>query len=148
MGAVEIDTKAWERLGATSNTQYYAVETGIIAAVPNLGSVDDRKSAVENVELQDAHWHEIGRGGVVLVYFDRMVNQTKEARQAYGTLHDLTVMRASALIGGSVLGRTIISFFLGLFKPQVPVKMFGTTESALVWSREMNRIADARRAAA
>jgi hypothetical protein len=145
---IEINTKDWKPVGTTSNTHYYDVEDGILAAVPNLGSADDRKAAVENVEFQDAYWHKLGRGGVVLVFFDRLVSQSKEARQAYGTLHDLEVMRATALIGGSVLGRTIASFFLGLFKPQVPVKMFGTTADALTWARQVNRLADAKRKAA
>lgn len=141
---IEINTKDWKHVGATSNTQYYDVETGILAAVPDLGLADDRKTALENVEFQDDYWHKLGRGGVVLVFFDRLVSQSKEAREAYGTQHDLEVMRATALIGGSVLGRTIASFFLGLFKPQVPVKMFATTADALTWARQVNRAADAK----
>lgn len=141
---IEINTKDWKPVGATSNTRFYDVEAGIVAAVPNLGLGDDRKTALENIEFLNGYWRKLGRGGVVLVFFDRLVSQSKEARQAHGTLYDLEVVRATALIGGSVLGRTIAAFFLGLFRPRMPTQMFATTADALTWARQVNRAADAR----
>ena len=142
---IEINTKGWEPVGATSNSEHYAIEPGILAAVPTPGASDDRKTALENIAFQNGYFHKAGRGGVILVFFDRIAHQSKEARQAYGTLIDASVIRATALIGGSVLGRTIANVFLGLFKSQVPVKLFGSLDEALVWAREVNRAADAKK---
>ena len=44
-----------------------------------------------------------------------------------------------AMIGGTALGRAMISFFLGLTKPLMPIRLFKDYESAVVWARQMNR---------
>ncbi len=111
---LEVDTTKWKAVGATSNTKYFEVEPDILAAVPDKGSSDDGESARANQNFQNSYWHKAGHGGVVLVFFDRMVSQDKDARRVYQREVDLMVMRASALVGGSLIGRAMFSFFLGI----------------------------------
>jgi len=141
---VAVNTSAWRALGRTTNTAYYEIEPGILAAVPNQGAIDDKQTSAENVEFQDGHFRQLGRGGVVIIFFDRLSSQDKDARQTYGTKHDPKLLRGSALVGGTMLGRALISFFLGISKPQVPVKTFGALADAVAWARETNRIADGK----
>ncbi len=141
----DVNTSSWTAVGQSSNSRYFAVEPGILAAVPNPGAIDDRQSAEENVTFQNNYFREQGRGGVVLVFFDRMASQDKEARRVYGMLPEENLMRATALVGGSLLGRAIASFFLGISKPRIPVKLFGTTEEAIAWARQLNQAKDANR---
>jgi hypothetical protein len=141
---LEVDTTKWKAVGETSNTKYFEVEPDILAAVPNKGSSDDGESARANQSFQNSYWHKAGHGGVVLVFFDRMISQDKDARRVYQKDLDLTVMRATALVGGSLIGRAMISFFLGISKPQCPVKPFGDVQGAIDWARQINREAEQR----
>ena len=141
---LEVDTTKWKSVGETSNTKYFEVEADILAAVPDKGSSDTGESARANQSFQNGYWHKAGHGGVVLVFFDRMISQDKDARRVYQKELDLKVMRATALVGGSLIGRAMISFFLGISKPQCPVKPFGDVQGAIDWARQINREAEQR----
>ena len=78
-----------------------------------------------------------------MIFFDNMVSQDKDARRAYQTDADPALMRGVALVGGSMLARAIGSFFLGISRPRVALKMFGTLEQARHWADERNRAAAA-----
>jgi hypothetical protein len=134
-------TSEWKPIGETSNTRYFEVESEIIAAVPNPGAKDDQASARENQSFQNEHWQKSGHGGVVIVFFDRLVAQDKEARRVYGSEADEKVMRGTALVGGSMLGRAMASFFLGISKPRIPVKMFDGVDRAIAWAHHLNQAA-------
>jgi hypothetical protein len=142
---IDVNTTGWKPLGETSNSRYFEVEPDIIAAVPHVGSVDDGPSAHENQTFQNQHWYKVGHGGVVLVMADRLSSQDKAARKVYGSEPDPSVMRATALISVSLLARAITSFFLGISRPQIPVKMFGTIEDAITWAHQINRAAGGER---
>jgi hypothetical protein len=133
----EIDTTAWTRVGQTANTEYFLVEPNILAGVPFQGARDDFASATENQRFQNEYFRNAGSKGVIVVFFDRMVAQDAEARRVYGVDADLNALHASALVGGTVLSRAIISFFLGMSRPRLPVKLFGTGADAIAWAREL-----------
>lgn len=126
---------AWKKLGTTSNTQYYEVEPGILAAVPHLGASDDERSARQNNAFQMEYFRGSQRPGCVLVLFDRMKGQDTGARRVYQREPDARLLLGTALVGGTLLGRAMASFFLGLSKTQVPVKLFGELNDALRWAR-------------
>jgi len=132
---VEPDISSWKKLGATSNTQYYEIELGIIAAVPHLGASDDERSARQNNVFQMDYFRDLRQPGCVLVLFDRMKGQDAGARRVYQAEPDSKLLLGTALVGGTLLGRAMASFFLGLSKTQVRVKLFGDIKDALRWAR-------------
>jgi hypothetical protein len=133
---VPVDTTRWKPIGESSNSQYFEIEKGLIAALPNHGAKDDLATARENVEFQHRYWREHGPG-CVLVFFDRMVSQDKDARSVYQSGTDPSLMLGTALVGGSLLSRAMGSFFLGLSKPKTPLKMFGSVDDAIAWARHL-----------
>jgi hypothetical protein len=132
---VEPDVSSWKKLGATSNTQYYEIEPGILGAVPHHGSSDDELSARQNTVFQMDYFRGGARPGCVVVFFDRMKGQDASARKVYQREPDAALLLGTALVGGSLLGRAMASFFLGMSKTQVPVKLFGDIAGALEWAR-------------
>ena len=66
-----------------------------------------------------------------------MASQDKEARRVYQSEPEPALMLGSALVGGSLLSRAMGSFFLGLSRPKIPVKMFATLDEAMVWAKKI-----------
>jgi hypothetical protein len=129
------NTSRWESAGESTNTRYYKIEDGILAGVPHAGSVDDAASARSNIALQREYFQKTSPG-VCVVFFDNMVSQDKGARGVYQTEADPSFLLGTALVGGSLLSRAMGSFFLGLSKPRVKLKMFANLEDAIAWGRE------------
>lgn len=138
---MHVDTSRWKPIGESSNSRYFEIEKGLIAALPHQGSKDDLASARDNLDFQHRYWREHGPG-VVLVFFDAMVSQDKEARSVYQTGTDPALMLGTALVGGSLLSRAMGSFFLGLSKPKTPLKMFGKVDDALAWAHGLMKTAE------
>lgn len=136
-----INTDDWTHVGESSNTQYYAVDDNLLAAVPHDGSVDTEETARENVAFQNDHFRKAGHGGVVIVFFDRMVSQDTKARRIYQSHPEPGVMLGTALVGGTLLSRAMGSFFLGLAKTEIPVKMFKDLDGARAWAEGLLRAA-------
>ena len=139
----EIDTTGWTPIGETANCLYFEIEPQVIAAVPHHGSSDNGATARQNVEFQLDYLRAHGGRGVVIVFFDQMTGQDSEARRMYSQLPDLSVMLGTALVGGTMLGRAIGTFFLGVARPRVPVQLFSAVAEALPWARSLNRAAAA-----
>jgi hypothetical protein len=129
------DTSRWKPVGQTSNTRYFLVEERVLAGVPPPGSVDDAKNARENIDFQQDYF-EKSRAGVTIIFFDNLVSQDKGARAVYQTRGDPNFLLGTALVGGNLLSRAMGSFFMGLSKPRVAVKMFRALDEAVVWARE------------
>lgn len=124
----------------SENTVYYSLDDDVLIAVPHEGSRDTGSSAHSNREVQVRYFRGKGKKGGVIIFFDRMTSQDKDARKIYEGMDD--ALTCSALVGGSMLTRAMFSFFLGISRPRVPVKLFGDVESALRWIRDMNERAD------
>lgn len=133
----DIDVSRWTLIGETPNSKNYAVEPNVLAVVPHPGSHDTGATARENILAQAAHLQPLG-GGVVMIFFDNLASQDKDARRVYQAESDPGWMRGTALIGGSMMSRAIGSFFLGLSRPRTPLRMFGSFDDALAWARELN----------
>lgn len=127
-------------MGATVNTDYYAFDDDVLVAVPFEGSRDDGPSARSNYDLQTNYFRGRGRKGGVIIFFDRMTSQDREARTIYADMD--RSLTATALVGGSMLTRAMASFLLGIARPRVPIKLFSNFDDALAWVRDMNRTAD------
>jgi hypothetical protein len=126
--------------GESENTVYYSLDDDVIVAVPHEGSRDTGSSARSNRVVQVRYFREKGQKGGIIILFDRMTSQDKDARKVYGGMDD--ALTCSALVGGSMLTRAMFSFFLGISRPRVPVKLFADVESALRWIREVNQKVD------
>ena len=138
----EIDVSSWTLIGETANSRNYAVEPNVLAVVPHPGSHDTGATARENIVSQRAYLRPLG-GGVVMIFFDNLAGQDKDARRVYQVESDPSWMRGTALIGGSMLSRAIGAFFLGLSRPQSPLRMFGSFDDALTWAHQLNSRAPA-----
>lgn len=136
------DTTGWTLTATSSNSSFYTVEPGIIAVVPTKGTMDTHATALENTTLLNGLWEKLGRGGVILVFFDLMAGQDADARRIYKN-QSHSLFRGTAFVGGTLMGRAIGSFFLGLNKPAFPVKLFGSVDDALAWARRRNQEVDA-----
>lgn len=130
------DTSSWTYVGDAGNSRYYTVAEGILAAVPREGAVDDRATAQANADFQNDYFRQ-RRPGVVVIFFDPMSSQDKDARRVYQSVPDPALLLASALVGGSLLSRAMGAFFLGLSKPKIPVKVFASLDDALPWLRKI-----------
>jgi len=137
---IDVPTAKWKFLGDGLNSKNYEIEPHVMAGVPNPGASDDLLTARDNVAFQNKLFKEWG-GGVVLVFFDNLVSQDKDARRVYQTEPEQPHFRGCGLVGGTLLSRAIMSFFVGLTKPRVPIKLFGNLPDALQWAREINRAA-------
>lgn len=127
-------------VGQSANTAYYALDDDVLFGIPELGSKDTGPTAWDNRRAQVRYFRERGKKGGVVIFFDRMVSQDKDARRAYETMD--CALTCCALVGGSMLTRAMFSFFLGVARPRVPIKLFGDAESAVRWIREVNQRAD------
>lgn len=134
---IEPDTSDWRALGATTNTKYFEIERGVLACVPHKGATDTEVTASENITFQNQYLAEHGPGFTV-IYVDMLAAQDKGARRVYKEGPDRRVFKAAAMVGGSMLSRAMVSFFIGLSKPQVPIKMFPNLETALSWGRALS----------
>jgi len=130
------EAAAWRPIGRSSNAEFFEVEPHVLAVVPFDGAVDDEKSARESVEIQLAHLRDGDRAGV-LVFMDRVIEQSAAARAVYRDAPDPTRQVCFALVGGTIFGRAVGSVFLGLSRPRVPTRMFATSGEAIAWIREM-----------
>ncbi|HEU4534975.1 MAG TPA: hypothetical protein VFS00_12695, partial [Polyangiaceae bacterium] len=104
--------------GTTTNTEYYSIDDDILVAIPFEGSKDDGATARSNRDHQTSYFRDRGKKGGIIIFFDRMKSQDREARMIYTDMD--RVLTATALVGGSMLGRAMASFLMGIARPKVP----------------------------
>jgi hypothetical protein len=126
--------------GASTNSDYYGLADEAVVVIPREGSKDDGATARSNREKQIAYFRERGQKGGAIIFFDRMTSQDKDARKVYETMD--VALTCTALVGGSMLTRAMFSFFLGISRPKVPIKLFADLDGAVAWVRQVNRSTD------
>jgi hypothetical protein len=130
-----IDTTGWTAIGKSDNADFYEVEEGLLAIVPFEGSSDDEKTAKQSVQIQHDYLRPRGRRAGVIVFMDPLVEQHASARIVYRDGPDPAFVTCYALVGGTVFGRAVGSIFIGLSRPRVPTKLFGSLDDARAWAR-------------
>lgn len=142
---MELNTDSWTYIGETRNGKVYVIEPDIMAAVPFLGVRDTEDMAREATNFQNNYWRSQGHGGSILIFADRMASLDKEARRVYQQEPDPEYMFGAGLVGMSLLTRAIGSFFLGISKPKIPIKLLKDLDEGLTWARAHNRAALAKK---
>jgi hypothetical protein len=69
----------------------------------------------------------------ILVYLINVKSIPRECRELYASEGTAKIISGAALLIGSPVSRVIGSFFLGLNKPRVPVKLFTSKSDAIKW---------------
>ena len=134
---MNIDTTGWTPIGRSDNADFYQVEEGLLAVVPFEGTTDDARTARQSVQTQHDYLRPRGRRAGVLVFVDRVVEQDASARAVYRDEPDPAFVACYALVGGTAFGRAVGSIFIGISRPRVPTRMFGTVADAIAWARSM-----------
>jgi hypothetical protein len=132
---MSVDVKNWTKFGQTSNADFYEISPGFLAVVPFDGCTDDEATAKSSVQTQLDYLRPKKQKAAVVIFMDNINQQTTGARNIYRDMPDPEYQTCFALVGGTMFGRAVGSFFLGLSKPRVPTQMFATLEQALEWAR-------------
>jgi hypothetical protein len=127
----------WKPLGSTGNSHYFlGPAEDVVLVLPDPGSRDDGSSALENVAFQAGYARRLGRRCATVVMLGRLVSQDAGARRVYAAGMDPGQFFATALVVSNGISRAIGSFFLGLARPRIPIRMFDSIEKALAWVEE------------
>jgi hypothetical protein len=103
--------------------------------VPFDGSTDDAHTAQQSVQIQLDYLRPQGRRAAIIVFMDRIMEQTASARVVYRDAPDPAFIACYALVGGTAFGRAVGSIFIGISRPKVPTRLFATLDEALAWAR-------------
>jgi hypothetical protein len=134
-----VDTAGWTAIGRSDNADFYEVEEGLLAVVPFADTTDDARTARQSVRIQHDYLRARGRRAGVLVFMDRILEQESSARAVYRDAPDPAFIACYALVGGTAFGRAVGSIFIGISRPKVPTRLFGTLAEARAWALEQRR---------
>src|SRR5512142_582445 len=132
------DFSRYREVGRTTNTVVYIGEADpdILIIVPQEGTIDNVKTAHENVVSYHKYARALRRPCGSVVIMANILSQDAEARRAYQEW-DTNLFFAGGLVVENALSRALASFFLGLSHPNVPTQLFETLESAVEWLKTM-----------
>jgi len=122
-------------VGTVGDTDFFAFDSDVLVAAPHEGARNDAASARAHVALINEHFRRGTSPGAVIVLLDPAITQDAGARLVYRDETDATAVRCTALVGGTLLGRSIGSLVLKVSRRTVPTALFGTFEEALRWVR-------------
>lgn len=133
----DFDPTAVRRVGGTSAGAYYELEPDIVVAVPQKGHVQREPDAQASLDEFGRIVRERGRRAALIVLVDEVRSQDAASRRVWADQADPDLYCGLALVCSSALARAIGSFFMGLNRPRVPLKMFADLEAAKQWCRSM-----------
>ncbi len=119
---------------STAQAKFWKDDSGIV-------HVDYPKGTRVTLELAKEEFRQSaafgdGKKVVTIVNLTDIESVDREARQFYGSAEATSKWAAVALITKSVASKVIGNFFLGINKPQMPVKLFSDEESAIEWLKQ------------
>ncbi len=125
----------WRLVQESPNTRFYEIESEILAIVPKPSAMDNRESALVNVNILNAHWRQKGHPGCVVALFDSGAGQDSGARAVYRDNMSPKDFPAIAFVGGTLMGRAMGNLFFRLSRVAIPMQLFGEVAPALIWLR-------------
>jgi hypothetical protein len=115
----------------TSMSRIWLDENGILHTVNRPGCCFDLAAAKESVSA--ARKFLKGRKVPIAVDLRGTQSISRPARQYYASEEGAFAIVATALIVASPVEKIIGNFFIGLHKPQSPVKLFAREDEAVEW---------------
>ncbi len=112
-------------------------EDGIARTQTKEGAVIEIDNAIENSKIVN----DLAEPFYSLIVDSRaMKSMTKEAREHFTLKGRKSNVCSIAIIADSALSRMIANFFLGVSKPEVPVRIFSNEQNAIEWSMEKSLV--------
>ncbi len=130
------DVEKLPRVGGTDAGGYYEIAPNIVVALPREDYTQTEDDARASLAEQHRIAQELGHRIVTIVIVDRVKNQDSAARRVWKDEIDPDLVAGLALVAESMLGRAIVSFFIGLTRPRVPTVMVATIEDAVEWANK------------
>jgi hypothetical protein len=112
-------------------------DDGVIHGAIEVGVAETLDDAKQNIAAI-AQLAE-GRRCPVIVDISKAKSVGREARRYYSGPECAETTTAVALVTGSLVGRAVGNFFLGLNKPSFPLRLFNSEEEALAWLMSLPR---------
>ncbi len=131
------DFSQYQHIGVVGDSDYYAVDPDIMLVVPKTSMVDTPQTARANADFIDAYARKLGRKCGTVVVMSNLLSQDAEARRIYRDLAENGLYFGAALVVDSLLSRALGSFFMGLSKPKIPMKLFDSVERSIEWIRSV-----------
>lgn len=138
IGKVEINAEGWEEIGRTENSRHYYVKPDVIVCIFTEKSTDNEVKAREKLVFHEDYIKSKGKKMGLVVFIDNLVTQDPASRQVYAKEPDNKVFTGVSLVGGSVLSRSLASFFLGISNTAVPMKFHATYQDACHWLKTLS----------
>lgn len=135
----DIDPARWPRVGGTAAGAYHEADPDVLVAVPRPGYEQTAHGARASLEEMNRIARERGRRLGLVVLIDRVKSQDGASRRIWQREMDPSLICALALVGGTMLGRAIGSFFIGVYRPSVETRLVSTLEQGFEWVRERVR---------
>jgi hypothetical protein len=120
-----------KKVGTTFRTEWFQLEPDIYVSISEPGYRDNPQAAQANCDMMRTL--AAGRKCGWIVVMSNHVAQDAETRQVYAENAPQDRMYGTAMIAANPLSRAISSFYLGISKPTVPLKVFGSIEDGLAW---------------
>ncbi len=131
---MDIDVQAWDEAHTLPHGKLYWIRPGIVAALPDEGVVETPDLSATVYAGYTRLAQELGHPVAIVVLVDRLGDQTPEVRRYWQQVMKTDVLCCAALVSESFFARAISSFFVGISKPEVPTRIFGTLDRAVEWA--------------
>jgi len=131
------DFSQYQHIGAVGGSDYYAVDPDIMLIVPKTSMLDTSLTAQASADFQSAYARKLGKKCGTVVIMSNLLSQDAETRRIYRELAENGLFFGAALVVDSPLSRALGSFFIGLSKPKIPMKLFDTVERSIEWIRSV-----------
>lgn len=122
-----------KNVGNTANSDYSFVEPNILIVAPKPGTLDNAEMARINVEFQTSFARKQGKPVGLVIVMSNLLGQDAETRRTYTEGMLPSLFYGGAMVVANPLSRAIGSFFMGLSKPQFPMKMVDSVDSGIQW---------------
>lgn len=135
----EIDPTCWPVVGGTSSGAYHEAEADVLVAAPKPDFEQTGDAARASLEELNRIVLERGRRAGLIVLIDRVRSQDGASRRIWQREMDPDLICALALVGGTMLGRAIGSFFMGVYRPSIQTVLVPSFDEAIDWVRDRVR---------
>ncbi|MGB8648523.1 MAG: hypothetical protein WCF84_25025 [Anaerolineae bacterium] len=115
------------------NTDYLTAGPDILVASPAPGYKDTAESARASMDYVQNYARQLGKKCGVVVVMNNILSQDAETRRIYSERSTPDLFYGTAMVAGNPLARAVVSFFLGLSKLPIPLRMVDSIDSGIAW---------------